>query len=77
MLISLRQCIIVHTHPPIEMTKVSYQASVELKELLEDTLEYWCDTKAKEGEFIGGETAWLMVEAVSQAKQAQMAGEIE
>ena len=36
---------------------------VEIKELLEDTIEYFCDTN-----MVRGETAWTMVAALADAK---------
>ena len=59
------------------MVSVSYQASTELRELIEDTIEYWCDETRKGGELIAGETAWKMIECMAVAKQAEMAGLID
>ena len=58
------------------MVRVSYQASTELRESLEDLVEYFCDQQRKEGELISGETVYKMIEAVAVAKQAQFAGEV-
>ena len=58
------------------MVTVSYQASVELKELIEDTVEYWCSQRYEEGELISGETAYKMIECLALAKQAQFNGEL-
>ena len=57
--------------------KVSYQASTELRELIEDTVGYWCDEMSKDGELIAGETAWKMIECIAVAKQAQMKGLVD
>ena len=59
------------------MVSVSYQASTELRELIEDTVEFWCDASRQNGELIAGETAWKMIECIAQAKQAQMQGIVE
>ena len=59
------------------MVSVSYQASTELRELIEDTVEYWCDEARKNGELVAGETAWKMIECMAVAKQAEMAGVID
>ena len=59
------------------MTTISFQASTELRELIEDTTEYFCDESAKNGEFISGETAWAMIEALAVAKQAQLKGLVD
>ena len=58
------------------MVRVSYQASTELKESLEDLVQYFCEEQRKEGELISGETVYKMIEAVAVAKQAQFAGEV-
>ena len=36
---------------------------IELKEILEDTIEYFCDEH-----MVSGETAWTMVAALADAK---------
>ena len=59
------------------MVSVSYQASTELKELIEDTVEYWIDECRKNGELIAGETAWKMIECMAVAKEAQFEGVID
>jgi len=56
------------------MVRVSYQASTELKETLEDMVEYWCNEQRKEGELISGETAWKMIGCLAAAKEAEFAG---
>ena len=47
------------------------EAHQQLRELLEDTVEYWCDEN-----MISGELAWLVVETLGEAKLAQMRQEI-
>ena len=47
------------------------QAHQELRELLEDTVEYWCDQN-----MVSGELAWLIVETLGTAKIAQFKGEV-
>ena len=42
----------------------------ELKELIEDTVEYFCDDK-----MISGELTWLVVQTLAAAKLAQLKGE--
>ena len=51
------------------MTTISRKSASELRELIEDTIEYFCDE-----EKISGETAWKMVECLAIVKQAQMQG---
>ena len=51
--------------------QLDYQTHVELKELLEDSVQYFCDEN-----MISGELAWLVVETLAQAKMAQLKGEI-
>lgn len=43
----------------------------ELRELIEDTVEYFCDENR-----VSGELTWIIVETLAQAKLAQMRGEI-
>ena len=45
--------------------------ATELRELLEDTIEYFCDN-----EQVSGETAWAITECLAIAKQAQLRGEV-
>ena len=54
------------------MTTISREAATELRELIEDTIEYFCDQ-----EMISGETAYKMVECLAVAKQAQMQGLVD
>ena len=42
---------------------LDYQTSVELRELLEDTVEYFCDQN-----MISGELTWLVVQTLAEAK---------
>ena len=53
------------------MATVTKNQAQELRELIEDTVEYFCDQ-----EMISGETAWTMVECLAVAKQAQIRGEV-
>ena len=53
------------------MTTITREQATELKELLEDTLEYYCDQ-----EMMSGETAWSLVECIAVAKQAQIQGHV-
>ncbi len=46
---------------------VSRETSDELIELLEDTIEYFCD-----GNMMSGEVVWTMVECIAAAKVAEM-----
>jgi hypothetical protein len=41
----------------------------ELKELIEDSVEYFCDKN-----MVSGELTWIIVETLAQAKIAQMRG---
>ena len=54
------------------MTKytVDREKAAQLRELIEDTVEYFCDEN-----MVSGELAWIMVECVAQAHQAKMRGE--
>ena len=48
------------------MDKLQEQYAVELLELVEDTVEYFCTDK-----LISGETVWAMVEGLAAAKIKQ------
>ena len=49
---------------------LDYQTHVELKELIEDSLEYFCDQHT-----ISGELAWLVVQTLAEAKLHQLSKE--
>lgn len=44
----------------------------EFNELIEDTLEYFCDTY-----MVSGELSWVLIQALAEAKLAEMRGEID
>ena len=44
--------------------------AIELKEVLEDTVEYYCDQ-----ELVSGELTWLMVQTLAEAKLAEIKGQ--
>jgi hypothetical protein len=46
---------------------ISYAANEKLMELVEDTIEYFCDQ-----EIVSGQTAWTAVSALAEAKLAQI-----
>ncbi len=48
------------------------EAHTELRELLEDTIEYFCDEN-----MISGELAWLVTETLATAKLEQIKGNIK
>ena len=43
----------------------------QLTEVIEDTIEYFCDK-----EKVSGELAWILVECLSLAKQTELKGEL-
>ena len=43
----------------------------EFQELLEDTIEYWCDNN-----MMSGELAWTMAECLATAKLTELKGEL-
>jgi len=43
----------------------------ELRHLLEDTIEYWCDQN-----MVSGELAWLVTQCLATAKVEQLRGNI-
>ena len=50
---------------------VDRSKALELKELIEDTVEYFCDDN-----MVSGELAWIMVETLAEAKLAEMRGQM-
>jgi hypothetical protein len=48
---------------------ITKQQLQSLRELVEDTVEYYCDE-----EMISGELAWTVLECLSTAKLAEMKG---
>ena len=50
----------------LPMNELEEQYAVELMELVEDTVEYFCTDK-----LISGETVWSMVEGLATAKLKQ------
>lgn len=53
------------------MTTLSRELHQELTELIEDTVEYYCDKN-----MMSGELTWIIIECLAQAKQAQIRGEV-
>ena len=49
--------------------QISREKEQELRELLEDTLEYFCDQNQ-----VSGEVAWTITECLAIAKQAELQG---
>lgn len=50
---------------------ISREKLDELKELLEDTIEYFCDSN-----IVSGQLAWTVAECLAVAKQSEIAGEV-
>ena len=53
------------------LMEISRQKAQELRELLEDTIEYFCDNQQ-----VSGEVAWTITECLAVAKQAELRGEL-
>ena len=51
--------------------KISHEQLQELTEIIEDTVEYFCDK-----EQASGELAWTVVECLATAKMAELNGEL-
>jgi len=49
--------------------EISREKAQELRELLEDTVQYFCDN-----ERVSGEVAWTITECLAVAKQAELKG---
>jgi len=53
---------------------ISPELAQEVRELLEDSVEYLVREECNAGNLISGETMWKIVECVAVAKQAEMQG---
>ena len=51
--------------------QISQAQLVQLTELIEDTIEYYCDQN-----MASGQLAWAVVECLAVAKQAELQGEL-
>lgn len=51
--------------------EISREQLTELRELFEDTIEYFCDQN-----MLSGELAWTCLECLAIAKQAEIKGEL-
>ncbi len=51
--------------------KLNVDTHAELRELLEDTIEFFCDEN-----MISGELAWLVTETIATAKYYQLKGAV-
>ena len=51
--------------------EISREQLSELTEVIEDTIEYYCDKEKKSGELV-----WTVVESLATAKLAEMRGEL-
>ena len=52
-----------------DQMQITKEQAQEIRELLEDTVEYYCDSNLMSGELI-----WNVVECLALAKQAEFAG---
>jgi len=52
-------------------TTISREVMNELKEIIEDSVEYFCDSN-----MVSGEVAWTIIECLAEAKVAQIKGEV-
>ncbi len=51
--------------------EISREQSNELQEVIEDTVQYFCDQYV-----VSGELAWILVECLATAKLAELKGEL-
>ena len=51
--------------------QITREALTELTEVLEDTVEYYCDQQT-----VSGELVWTVVESLATAKLAELRGEL-
>ena len=55
----------------IKQMQISHEQLTELTEIIEDTIEYFCDK-----EQASGELAWTVVECLATTKLAELNGEL-
>ena len=55
----------------LQSMHISGPQLTELTEVVEDTIEYFCDQQQ-----VSGELAWTVLECLAQAKQAELKGEL-
>jgi len=53
-------------------TTINREEMIQLRELIEDIMEFFCDDN-----MVSGEVAWTMVECLAVAKVAQIKGQID
>ena len=51
--------------------EISRELSQEIQEVIEDTVQYFCDQHV-----VSGELAWILVECLATAKLAELKGEL-
>ena len=51
--------------------EISRELSQEIQEVIEDTVQYFCDQHV-----VSGELAWILVECLATAKLAELQGEL-
>ena len=51
--------------------EISREQSTEIQEVIEDTVQYFCDQHV-----VSGELAWIPVECLATAKIAEIKGEL-
>ncbi len=54
------------------MTELDRTKHQELRELIEDSVEYWCDQH-----MMSGELAYIVVETIAEAKLMQFRGQLK
>ena len=57
------------------MATITQNQSTTIVESIEDTVEYLCQEMFESGSPMSGETMWLVVSALAEAKCAQFRGE--
>lgn len=58
------------------MITITKEFSTELRETVEDAVEYVISEAVKRGELVSGETAWNVIECLAVAKVAQFEGKV-
>ena len=54
-----------------DQMNISHEQLIELTEVIEDTVEYFCDQ-----ERVSGELAWTCIESLATAKLVELSGDL-
>tara|TARA_Y100001973_G_scaffold43927_1_gene65459 strand:+ start:368 stop:553 length:186 start_codon:yes stop_codon:yes gene_type:complete len=56
---------------------INRESARELTDMIEDSIEYWCQSMLESGELVSGETAYKIISAFAQAKEEEFKGNLK